>query len=472
MSKAVWLAVAACVVMAGAAGPVRADSQRVLPRSAEELQLSYAPLVKHAAPAVVNIYTRKVMTQRRRSPLFDDPFFKHFFGDRFFGRQRDQEQNALGSGVIVDPNGIIVTNNHVIEDADEITVSLPDRREFEAELVLADERTDLAVLRVDTGGDSLPSLELHDSDDLEVGDIVLAIGNPFGVGQTVTSGIVSALARTRVGVSDYQFFIQTDAAINPGNSGGALITMDGKVVGINTAIYASRGGGSVGIGFAIPSNMVSAVLASARNGGKVVRPWLGASGQPVTADVASGLGLDRPGGILVNAVYPGGPADEAGLQIGDVIVAVDGKEVVDAQGLRFRVATRPVGETATLSVLREGENLDLDIALKGAPEKPERNVTELKGRHPFAGLVVGNLSPAFAEELGIDSLVSGVVVLDIQRGSPARRLRLRPGDILVSIDDTSLKTVKDIHAALAQATGKIRLVLRRRDKMYNLVIQG
>jgi serine protease Do len=465
------LVIAACAAAAGPASPVWADSQRVLPRSVAELQLSYAALVKHAAPAVVNIYTRKVVAQRRRSPLFDDPFFKHFFGDRFFGPQRKQVQNSLGSGVIVDPKGIIVTNNHVIEDADEITVSLPDRREFDAELVLADERTDLAVLRVDTGGDSLPSLKLHDSDDLEVGDIVLAIGNPFGVGQTVTSGIVSALARTRVGVSDYQFFIQTDAAINPGNSGGALITMDGKVVGINSAIY-SRGGGSVGIGFAIPANMVSAVLASAQNGGKVVRPWLGASGQPVTADVASGLGLDRPGGILVNAVYPGGPADEAGLQIGDVIVAVDGKEVVDARGLRFRVATRPVGETATLSVLRQGENVDLDIALKGAPEKPARNVTPLEGQHPLSGLVVGNLSPAFAEELGIDTLVSGVVVLDVRRGTPARRLRLRPGDILVSIDDTSLKTVKDVYAALERTSGKIRLVLRRRDKMYNLVIQG
>jgi serine protease Do len=287
----------------------------------------------------------------------------------------------------------------------------------------------------------------------------------------VTSGIVSALARTRIGVSDYQFFIQTDAAINPGNSGGALLTLDGKVVGINSAIY-SRSGGSVGIGFAIPANMVSAVLASAHNGGKVVRPWLGASGQPVTADVASGLGLDRPGGILVNAVYPGGPADEAGLQIGDVIVAVDGKEVVDARGLRFRVATRPVGETATLSVLRQGENVDLDIALKGAPEKPARNVTPLEGQHPLSGLVVGNLSPAFAEELGIDTLVSGVVVLDVRRGTPARRLRLRPGDILVSIDDTSLKTVKDVYAALERTSGKIRLVLRRRDKMYNLVIQG
>ncbi len=447
------------------------SESKVLPRSAAEVQLSYAPLVRHAAPAVVNIYTKKVVAQRRRSPLFNDPFFKHFFGEQFFGPKREKVQNSLGSGVIVDPEGIIVTNNHVIAGADEITVALSDRREFAAELVLADERTDLAVLRVDTGGKTLPALELRDSDDLEVGDLVLAIGNPFGVGQTVTSGIISALARTRIGVSDYQFFIQTDAAINPGNSGGALISMDGKVVGINTAIY-SRSGGSVGIGFAIPANMVAAVLASAENGKRVIRPWLGASGQPVTSDVASGLGLDRPGGVLVNAVFPGGPADHAGLKIGDVIVAVDGKEIIDAQGLRFRIATRPVGEFATVSVLRQGDTMDLDIELKGAPETPGRNITELKGDHPLSGMLVGNLSPAFAEELGIDSMISGVVVLKIRRGSRANRMRLRPGDILVALDGTTLKTVDDVNAALKNASGEMKLVLRRRNKLYNLVIKG
>ncbi len=281
---------------------------RQAPRSAEQVQLSFAPLVKRAAPAVVNIYARKVVRARAASPLFDDPFFRRFFGDDpFFGRPANRVQNSLGSGVIVGGDGLIVTNRHVIAGADEITVVLADRREFDAAILRTDERTDLSVLHIDTEGEVLPSLTLGDSDGLEVGDLVLAIGNPFGVGQTVTSGIVSALARTTVGVSDYRFFIQTDAAINPGNSGGALIDLDGRLVGINTAIF-SRSGGSHGIGFAIPSNMVAAVVGGGLRGGRLVRPWLGAWGQSVTADLADSLGLARPIGVLIDNVHEGGPA--------------------------------------------------------------------------------------------------------------------------------------------------------------------
>ena len=279
-----------------------------VPSSRAEVDLSFAPLVNKAAPAVVNIYTRRVQRARPISPLFNDPFFRRFFGDAFgFDRPRERVQNALGSGVIVRPEGMIVTNHHLIEGAEGITVVLADRREFDATIVGTDERTDLAVLTIEPEGEAMPYLELRDSDELQVGDLVLAIGNPFGVGQTVTSGIVSALARTQVGISDLNFFIQTDAAINPGNSGGALVTMDGKLAGINSAIF-SKSGGSHGIGFAIPANMVRSVIAGLTSpGGRLVRPWFGATGQGVTAEIASSLGMARPTGVLINDVYGVGP---------------------------------------------------------------------------------------------------------------------------------------------------------------------
>ncbi|MDO9125294.1 MAG: trypsin-like peptidase domain-containing protein, partial [Parvibaculum sp.] len=291
------MALAAVVLMAVLAffpWAARAQDAREVPSSRGQVQLSYAPVVKRVAPAVVIVYTKRVVQERAGSPLFNDPFFQQFFGNRFsFGVPRERVQQSLGSGVIVDPSGLIVTNYHVIKDGQQFTVALADRREFDAQLVLSDERTDLAVLRIDAGKQKLPHLTFKNSDSVEVGDLVLAIGNPFGVGQTVTSGIVSALARTHVGVSDYQFFIQTDAAINPGNSGGALVTMDGRLIGINSAIY-SQTGGSIGIGFAIPSNMVESVVASARDGGHVKRPWFGAQLQAVDSDLAQSLGLDRP----------------------------------------------------------------------------------------------------------------------------------------------------------------------------------
>ena len=303
---------------------------QTIPEDLAQLNFSFAPLVRATGPAVVNVYARTTVSSRGSSPFANDPFFRRFFGDDAFGAPRERVKNALGSGVIVDPTGLVVTNNHVVKNATDIRVVLPDRREFDATLVLADERTDLAVLRVDNKGRDLPAIALGDSDGLEVGDLVLAIGNPFGVGQTVTSGIVSALARTEVGISDYQFFIQTDAAINPGNSGGALIDMSGRLVGINTAIY-SRSGGSIGIGFAIPSNMVSVIVRSAAEGGRVVRPWLGAELQDVTAEIADSLGLARPQGVLIVQVEAAGPFGKAALRQGDLVLAVDRHEVNSSQ---------------------------------------------------------------------------------------------------------------------------------------------
>jgi Do/DeqQ family serine protease len=445
---------------------------RVLPESRQQVQLSFAPLVKRVRPAVVNIYTRKVVKKSFRSPFFNDPFFKRFFGKEFsLGAPRERIQNSLGSGVIVRADGLVITNHHVIKGADEITVALADRREFAAEIVVKDERTDLAVLRIDTQGEMLSHLDLIDSDNLEVGDLVLAIGNPFGVGQTVTSGIVSALARTQVGVADFASFIQTDAAINPGNSGGALVTMDGKLAGVNTAIF-SRSGGSNGIGFAIPANMVRSVIDGAVSGGEIVRPWLGASGQAVTRDIAQAQGLDRPGGVLINSLFKGGPAQEAGLKVGDIVTAVDEHEIFDPQGLRFRIATRPVGGSAGLSVLRRGKSKNLRVALKAAPEIPERNIATLQGRHILAGATIGNLSPAFAEELGLNTHDLGVIVLQTARNSPASRLRLRPGDILLRINSHVVERVGDVKKIMSGSAQEWLLAVKRGDQVLKVKIRG
>ena len=420
-----------------------------IPQSQGQIQLSYAPLVKEVAPAVVNIYTKKTVEQRV-SPLFSNPFFKQFFGREFgpgFGAPRKRVQNSLGSGVILREEGIVVTNHHVIDGADEIRVVLADRREFNADLIVSDDRTDIAVLRMQTDGEELPVVELRNSDDVEVGDLVLAIGNPFGVGQTVTSGIVSALARTNVGVSDYQSFIQTDAPINPGNSGGALVTMDGKLLGINTAIF-SKSGGSVGIGFAIPANMVRFVVDSALNEGKVVRPWLGAGGQSVTSDMALALGLDRPAGVLINELYENGPADRGGLRSGDVVLSINDYDVYDARTLQYRFASMEPGGIVKLEILRDGSPKQLDIELKSAPESPARDIRIVEGWTPLAGAKVANLSPALADELGVNTMQSGIVVLGVQRRTQAAANGLRRGDIITAVNGREISTYNDVNDAI------------------------
>jgi serine protease Do len=447
-----------------AAAPVAAAT-KTLPKNKAQIQLSFAPLVKRAAPAVVNIYTRRVVEQVVRSPLFDDPFFRRFFGERFGGGgpTRRRQQNSLGSGVLLTADGLIVTNHHVIAGADEITVALSDRREFDAALILDDERTDLAVLKIDTDGEKFPFLQLRDSDSLEVGDLVLAIGNPFNVGQTVTSGIVSALARTGIGVSDFQFFIQTDAAINPGNSGGALITMDGRLAGINTAIY-SKTGGSNGIGFAVPSAMVRAVLTSAKAGLEhVIRPWLGASTQTVTADIAASMGMKRPLGVMVRTIFPGGPADSAGMAVGDVILAVDGHDVASPRALNFRLGTRMIGEDASFAMLRDGNVRPITLKLMAAPEIPPRKLTELGGRQPLTGVTVANLSPALAEELGRDTWSRGVIIMQVDRRTPARRY-LRAGDKILQVNRTRINLVKDLVSAMETPVEEWRITMQRGSK--------
>ncbi len=461
------------LVLAGAIlGSPAVLAETRVPGSREEIRLSFAPLVKRVAPAVVNIYTKRVVRSRSISPFFNDPLFRRFFGDQFsFGRPRERVLSSLGSGVLVRPGGLVVTNNHVIARADEITVVLADRREFDATVISTDERTDLAVLRIDAGAEKLASLEMRDSDDLAVGDLVLAIGNPFGVGQTVTSGIVSALARTAAGVSDFSFFIQTDAAINPGNSGGALITMDGRLVGINTAIY-SRGGGSVGIGFAIPSNMVATVVDAAENGAKVVRPWVGATFQDMSPDLAESFGLRRPTGVIVTEVYPGGPADRAGLRAGDVVLAVNRREVVDRTAFLFRIATLRLGGSARLRMLRDRTERSLKLALAKAPEDPPRNLRELFGRHPFSGAQVANLSPALAEELSVDTMQRGVIVVQLKRGSRAHRRGVQPHDIILSVNGHDIRRVEDLERAVAGVGEQWRITLKRGGRTLTSVFTG
>ncbi|KRE14981.1 serine protease [Bosea sp. Root381] len=461
-------ALAAAVLLTSPA--IAQVQQRQVPESRAEISLSFAGVVKKSAGAVVNVYGARVEKQPR-NPFMDDPFFRRFFGDRGFGVPQERVQRSLGSGVIVDASGLVVTNNHVIEGMSEVKVAFADKREVEATILLRDQRTDLAVLKLNNAKD-LTAIDLADSDKVEIGDIVLAIGNPFGVGQTVTQGIVSALARTQVGVGDAQSFIQTDAAINPGNSGGALVDMQGRVIGINTAIF-SRSGGSHGIGFAIPSAMVRVVLESAKAGAKTVRrPWFGARLQALTADVADGLGLDRPAGSVVASVVEKGPAAEGGLRRSDVILAVDGVSVDDPESFGYRFATRPIGGTVELTVLRGGKRIALPIALTPAPELRPREPVKLSGRSPLAGATVMNLSPALAEELGIDAGTEGVVVAELEEGGTAQRIGFQKGDIVQALNGERMTRSRDVENAFRERRRAWEVTISRGGQSITSVFPG
>ncbi|HEY7385363.1 MAG TPA: DegQ family serine endoprotease [Beijerinckiaceae bacterium] len=456
------------LIFAAALGAAGAGAQtRVAPQSRQDLQLSFAPVVQRVAPAVVNVYGARV---ERRQQYMDD-FFRRFFGEGGPGMPRERMQRSLGSGVIIDPSGLVVTNHHVIENMTEVRVSLADRREFEAEIVLRDQRTDLAVLRL-KGAANLAAVEFGDSEALQVGDIVLAIGNPFGVGQTVTQGIVSALARTQVGITDYQFFIQTDAAINPGNSGGALIDIHGRLIGINTAIY-SRSGGSQGIGFAIPSSMARAVAESARAGSRTVRrPWLGARLQSVDRDLAESIGLERPAGVLVSAVYDKGPASEAGLRRNDVILEVDGQNVDDPDAFGYRFALKGLAGQTSLTVLRGGKRTTLHVKLQSPPETRPREPVKIRGRSPFGGATAMNMSPAVADELQLDATMDGVVIADIDEGSAAGRVGFRKGDLILAINGERVNTSKDLERILRGGSQLWRITINRGGQVITSVLGG
>ncbi|MBP1849798.1 DegQ family serine endoprotease [Rhizobium halophytocola] len=460
--------VTASVVAVGLITPGMALAQdRTVPDSRQEMQLSFSPLVKQTHGSVVNVYAERKV-QRSASPFGGDPFFEQFFGQQF--PTRTQKQESLGSGVIVEANGTIVTNNHVVEGADDIKVALSDGREFPCKVLLKDKSVDLAVLKIETDERFQP-IKLGNSDSAEVGDLVLAIGNPFGVGQTVTSGIVSGLARNQITDGDFGFFIQTDASINPGNSGGALMNMKGELIGLNTAIF-SRGGGSNGVGFAIPANLVKVFLAAAENGDKSFeRPYVGASFDPVTSDVAEALGLEHVLGALVVKVVPGGPADKAGLKSGEVITAVDGVTVEHPDALAYRLTTTGIGKSVDLTVMDNGRKTSVELPLAGAPETVPADARTLSGRSPFAGAKVANLSPklAIAMRLPVDS--TGVVIEDFDDNSTAAQLGFAKGDIILSVNGQDVGSTKDMAAIAASSPRYWRVAVSRGGQVIQQIFR-
>lgn len=458
------------VAIAAQASESAAVETRAVPVARTEMQLSFAPVVKAVTPSVVNVYATTI-SQRATSPFLSDPFFQRFFGsDSPFMDSRPQKSQSLGSGVIVDGAGVILTNHHVIEGATDIRISTNDGHEYPVDLVLDDPKTDLAVLKVkDAKGATFPALAFADSDMLQVGDLVLAIGNPFGVGQTVTSGIVSALARTGVESDNYEFFIQTDAAINPGNSGGALVDLQGQLIGVNTAIV-SRSGGSVGIGFAIPANMAKLVAETGIAGGALVRPWFGARMQPVTSDLADSLGLGQARGALISELAPGGPAEKAGFEDGDVILAVDGFAIAQPSAFDFRLATKPVGATAELQYFRGGKTGNMVITLE-APPGAGQPVT-VSGNTRFAGTSVETVTPAVAQELGLPYDTHAVLVRGVEAGSPADDMGLRAGDLILSLNGDATADAESFGKLANDRPQSWRVVLQRGGRIVRAEVSG
>lgn len=438
-----------------------------VPSSAAQMQLSFVPLVKQAAPAVVNIYARTI-TETRRTPLQADPFFERFFRDPF--SERPRVQNSLGSGVILSADGIVVSNYHVVGTATDIRVVLNDRREYSARVLLGDADSDLAILKLE-GAEGLPFLELRDSDAVEVGELTLAIGNPFGVGQTVSSGIVSGLARSgAAGGGGQGYFIQTDAPINPGNSGGALIDMGGRLIGVNTSIL-TRSGGSNGIGFAIPADLVAAFVAQARAGETAFqRPWAGLSGQPVDADMAGPLGLDRPGGIIVSGLHPASPFNGAGLMVGDVIVSVDDQPVNTPAEMIYRMSVAGLGHSARVGVMSEGRLQEVTVALIAAPDVPDRAEVTLGARSLLPGLKAARINPAVIAEMNLPLESAGVVVLDAGRFGP--RVGLSDGDVIVSVNGVAVEDTAAVVALLSGQVRRIQMVIQRGDRRMALRFRG
>ena len=431
-----------------------AAPNRAPPPDLSTMKMSFAPIVRRAAPAVVNVYsTRTVRTQV-------DPFFALFGGASV---PRERVEGSLGSGVVVRGDGVVVTNNHVIEGGQELRVVLADRREFPAHVLLADPHSDLAVLKIDTKGERLPVLPIENKTDVQVGDLVLAIGDPFGVGQTVTNGIISGLARTDVGASDSGFYLQTDAAINPGNSGGPLVDMDGNLIGLNTFIL-SRSGSSSGVGFAIPAALVRRVVESAVGGAKTSqRPWLGVRASAVTADVARSLGRPRPEGVLIADIYPGAPASRAGLQVGDLILSLDGQPTNDQASLNYLTSTHRPGDTVTAQVVRNGQPRTVRLIVATPAADPPRDQRTLTGRSPLQGATVVNLSPATADQYGLDPFLHGVLLTDVGQGIAAQA-GFQAGDIVRAVNGRPISSTAELAAALSPGLGGWRLTLQRGDQ--------
>ncbi|MFZ7091658.1 trypsin-like peptidase domain-containing protein [Primorskyibacter sp. 2E233] len=436
--------------------PLQAAAEQV-PQSQAQISLSFAPLVKEAAPAVVNIYASRVVQDR--SPFAGDPLFGGLFRDF---QARPRVQNSLGSGVILSEDGYVVSNYHVVGQATDIRVVLNDRREFEADVLLADEEADLAILQLKNAKD-MPFLDLRNSETVEVGELVLAIGNPFGVGQTVSSGIVSGLARTGTATGNGRgYFIQTDAPINPGNSGGALIDVSGRLIGVNTSIL-TRSGGSNGIGFAIPSALVQQFVQQARDGQTgFQRPWAGMTGQPVDADLSDSLGLGVPGGVVVVQMHPASPFAASGLTPGDVVLAVDGEPVNTPPEMIYRMSVRGIGAEAEITYVRDGKQEIAKVAMIPPPDEPpaERTVIDQDGVLP--GLSLARINPAVSAEMGLSTQAKGIVVLD--PGPFGARAGLQQGDILNAIDGVDIVSPTEVDALLRDAAPRIQIDAQRGNR--------
>ena len=406
-----------------------------------------AAVAEAVKPSVVNISTsRTVRAQEMPGPFFDDPFFRRFFGDRFreFEAPRERKAMSLGSGVIVDKKGIILTNNHVIKGAEEIKITLSDNREFKGKVIGTDAKTDLAVIKIEAG--DLPAIKWGDSDKLRVGETIIAVGNPYGLNQTVTSGIVSAVGRANVGIADYEDFIQTDAAINPGNSGGAIVNAKGELVGVPTAIFSTTGGYQ-GIGFAIPANMAKVVLDSLMKTGKVVRGWLGIWIQPLTPELAKKFGIEDEKGALVSDVVEGGPAEKGGLKGGDLIIEYGGKPVEGPAHLRNMVANTAPGTEAPIKIIREGKTQTLKIKI--TEQSAEEAAMEPGAENALAGVAVQELTPAIKKNLGITERVQGVIITSVDEESAASDV-LRREDVITEVNREKIKTIKDYRSAVTK----------------------
>lgn len=423
-------------------------------------------VVSVVKPSVVNISSVKtVKAAERQAPFFNEPFLKRFFGDEFrnYDKPREHKRSGLGSGVIVDKNGYILTNNHVIRGADEIKVTLADKREFKGSVIGTDQKTDLAVIKIDS--DNLPVLQLGDSDNLKIGETVFAIGNPFGLTQTVTSGIVSATGRANVGIADYEDFIQTDAAINPGNSGGALVNIRGELIGINTAIF-STSGGYQGIGFAIPSAMAKDVMESLINKGKVVRGWLGVSIQPLTNDLVKQFNLNDDSGALVGDVVEDSPAEKAEIQRGDVITEFDGREVKDVTHLRNIVADSEPGKEVTLKLIRDGKIKTVTVKIAEMPS--EIHAQSQSFANQFKGVSVQSLTPQLKDSLNIPKRVTGVLITDVDEDSPAGG-GLMKNDVIMEINRQKISSIKDyeeVVSGIPPDKDMLLLVFRKGSAVY------
>ena len=431
---------------------------------------SFAPVVKAVLPTVVNISSSKVVrTPNQLSGPMMDPFFQHFFGDGADGRfniPRERRERSLGSGVIVSPEGYILTNNHVVDGATDIRVTLSDKREFKATIVGTDPKTDVAVLRVESA--NLPAVTIGDSSKVQVGDYALAIGDPFGVGQTVTMGIVSAKGRANLGIEDYEDFIQTDAPINPGNSGGALVNDRGELIGINTAILSHGSGGNEGIGFAVPINLARQVMDQILKNGKVTRAYLGIIPQDVTPSIAKSMGQSEPRGVLVGDVSPNSPAQASGLQRGDIILEVNGKPVADANELRMSISMMQPDATVKLSVVRNGDRHDLSVKLGQLPTPEEHAQVEKNGSESaLEGVTVDNLDAQTAQELGLPPNATGVVVTDVSPSSPYADSGLHRGDVIQEVNRQPVKDVADFEKAMRKGGQEpLLLVNRHGSTMY------